>query len=229
MQSGTGAAVSAVFTDKASADRCLHELKLEGFHSPWMGVTKPAHSVPPEVNEVVDSSDGVLGAIGRFFSGTSSLRHSLTDHGVTESDAKAIDETMPAEGAIVVVSGDDRADVAASILTRAGAQVRGATTGYGQPRFNDPPASKTDADTVAGQADELDRGTGAGASGGGLGASTGFMSDRGARHDLSSDTVRSVRESTLPHAESDDAPADTQTDQASALPIFYERSSRDGH
>jgi hypothetical protein len=46
-----------------------------------------------------------------------------------------------------------------------------------------------DAAAAVGQSDELDRGTGAATSGGGLGKSTGFWSEKGARKDMKANGV----------------------------------------
>jgi len=46
-----------------------------------------------------------------------------------------------------------------------------------------------DATSTVGQADELDRGTGTATSGGGLGKSTGFWSEKGARKDMKANGV----------------------------------------
>jgi hypothetical protein len=46
-----------------------------------------------------------------------------------------------------------------------------------------------DATSTVGQGDELDRGTGTATSGGGLGKSTGFWSEKGARKDMKANGV----------------------------------------
>jgi hypothetical protein len=172
MQSGNGPALAAVFPDKAGAEACAQELKRNGFPSPWVAITKAAADEGKSTHDVASASDGTLGVIGRFFSGTSSLRRSLVDHGVPEDEAAEIDESIPPEAALVVVSPGDRLALAADILDRATAR------GF--------------SGAVAGQADELDRGTGLGASGGGLGASTGFVDDSGAARDLEASDVEDV-------------------------------------
>jgi hypothetical protein len=172
MQSGTGPALAAVFPDKAGAEACVEELKRNGFPSPWLAITKAAAEQDASAHDVASASDGTLGAIGRFFSGTSSLRRSLVDHGLPEDEAAEIDESIPPEAALVVVSPGDRLALATEILDRA--TTRGLSG------------------AVAGQADELDRGTGLGASGGGLGASTGFTDDSSAATDLAAGGIEEV-------------------------------------
>jgi hypothetical protein len=171
-QSGSGRALAAVFPDTASAEACAQELKRNGFPSPWLAVTKAATDEGPSRHEIASASDGTLGSIGRFFSGTSSLRRALVDQGLPEDEAAEIDESIQPETALVVVSPGDRLALAADILDRATAR------GFGG--------------AVAGQADELDRGTGRGSSGGGLGASTGFTDDSAAAHDLEAGEVEDV-------------------------------------
>jgi hypothetical protein len=59
-----------------------------------------------------------------------------------------------------------------------------ASVAYGS-GYDDPMAEKNpDATSTVGQSDELDRGTGTATSGGGLGKSTGFWSEKGARKDM---------------------------------------------
>ncbi|MBC5801354.1 MAG: hypothetical protein GIX03_07050 [Candidatus Eremiobacteraeota bacterium] len=186
------APIAATFADKASADTTLDELKGNGFGSAWMAVTK---AVPQDEtaatfgsnqffapHAVAQSSDGVLGALGRYFSGARSLRASLVEHGLSDDEATEIDESVPAEGAVIVVDGAQRDAEAASILSRRASQIIGAR---GE-TFERYPSTT---DTVPGQGDELDRGSGAGRSGGGLGATTGFWSDRDARKDLEANDI----------------------------------------
>jgi hypothetical protein len=160
MQTGPESAIAAVFADPHGAQAAVAALEAEGFSSPWMAVTKPANGDETLAefgsnqtyaqHDVAGSNDGVLGAIGRFLSGESSLRRSLVDHGIPEADATAVDDAMPAGGAVVVVSAGARTDAATAVFTRNGARVYGAQY---DPRHDV-------RNTVAGQGDELDRGTG---------------------------------------------------------------------
>lgn len=202
MQSGSGTSIAAVFPDEARAEACLQDLKRSGFSAPWMALTKPAAgdetaarfgTVAGSVqHEVTASSDGVFGAIGRFFSGEASLRRSLVDHGVAQSEAQAIDAAIPPDGAVVVVAVGVRGDEAAAIFAAHGADVRGATTGFGMLQDFRSRA------TGAGQGDVLDRGTGQAAAsdglGVGLGSSTGFLSDRAAKSDPGNDLDTDARD-----------------------------------
>jgi hypothetical protein len=138
--------VAAVFADREQAASTFELLKVDGFLNVWMAVTKPAaarsgdakHESPldaPPHNDVVDSSDGVLGTIGRFFTGEgNSLRRSLEDHGVDPLDAIDIDERLTPMGAVIAVISDDRAERATEILERAGGRIGG-------PRSNASPAN----------------------------------------------------------------------------------------
>ncbi len=56
-----------------------------------------------------------------------------------------------------------------------------------------------DAKATVGQSDELDRGTGAATSGGGLGKSTGFGSEKGARKDMKANGVGDTIDGKIEH------------------------------
>ncbi len=122
-------ALAAAFSDREIAHACYEALDREGFPHRWMAVTKPADAdakgdgstEATSENDVVESSDGALGAIGRFFSGEgNSLRRSLEDHGIDTVEAIAIDEALHLGGAVVVVAAHDRPEIAASILRQGG-------------------------------------------------------------------------------------------------------------
>ncbi len=128
-------AVAAAFTDRETAHACYETLEREGFPHCWMAVTKPAEEqawgdgtpAATSENDIVESSDGVLGEIGRFFSGDgNSLRRSLEDHGIDTLEAIAIDESLHLGGAVVVVASHERRDLAASILRQGGGFFYGA-------------------------------------------------------------------------------------------------------
>ncbi len=187
-----GTTLAATFADKLTADAALAELKGGGFHEAWMAVTKPARGDETTAtvgsdrafaqHAVAESSDGVIGAVGRYFSGEVSLRRALVEHGLSETEAVDIDESVPAQGAVVVVNAGDRSDEAASILSGGAIRVLDA---QGETFEHYP--SRTD--TVPGQGDELDRGTDVGRSGGGLGATTGFWSETAARKDMRANEI----------------------------------------
>lgn len=199
MQSGNGTAVAAVFGDVASAESAVRELDAAGFENPWLACVKSAPGAettePYGTNagsfehDVARSSDGVLGTFGRLVSGDGSLRRSLVDHGVPDAVASSIDASVSPDDAVVVVAATDVTG-ATAILDRCGGDVRGIAGAAGVP------VDERDTRTVGvpGQADDLDRGTGRAHSGGGLGATTGFMSDRAARHDIGDDTVDRIRD-----------------------------------
>ena len=174
--SGHNGTVAATFTDKASAEACLAELTASGFTSVWMAVTPSAAAGRPE-HAIAETSDGTLGKLERFLSGKHSLRRALVEHGVGPDEAERIDDSLALGGAVVVVEPGDRAALATEIFRRGASRVLtpGREIGGRYPSTTD---------TVPGQGDELDRGSGSGASGGGLGATTGFMSDAGARKDM---------------------------------------------
>lgn len=180
MQVGNGAAVAAVFEDRTRAKECLDELRRSGFPTPWLATTEAVasdahHRIGETANspdhDVDAASDGFLGSIGRFFSGERSLQRSLVDHGLGETSAREVDAQIPAGGAVVVVASDGRADAAAAIFAAFGGTTHGTPA---QPVGVDSKRSHADG-TVAGQGDELDRGTGRNASGG---AGTGASRDR---------------------------------------------------
>jgi hypothetical protein len=113
-------AIAAVFDDREGALWALALLREQSFPEPWMATTRPATGEASQ-NDVDESSDGVLGAIGRFFTGEgNSLRRSLEDHGIDPERARVIDETLAPLEAVVTVFVDDRRTVAADILARAG-------------------------------------------------------------------------------------------------------------
>lgn len=150
MQSGTGSAIAAIFPDHASAEACLHELQQNGFGSPWLAITKASAgdamaerygtNAGSVEHDVAASSDGMLGTIGRFFSGEVTLRRSLMDHGIAETTAHAIDAAVPQDGAVIVVAVDKRADAATSIFAAHGGDVHGVSSS-----FVSSPAPRTEA------------------------------------------------------------------------------------
>jgi hypothetical protein len=113
-------AIAAVFEDREAALSALTLLREQSFPEPWMATTQPATSEKSQ-HDVEESSDGVLGAIGRFFTGEgNSLRRSLEDHGIDPERARVIDETLAPLESVVTVFVDDRIAFAREILTRAG-------------------------------------------------------------------------------------------------------------
>ena len=214
---GSNDSLAAVFTDRSAADAAVAGLKAAGFRDVWLGLTKsmpvdqfegvaPGRTPDTEHHMVASSSDGVLGAVGRFFSGEASLRSSLRDHGVDETLAARIDESIGSNAAVVVVPAGERDAEARDLLQRSGGTVD--FEGHGFASFGAP--RSRDASSVAGQADDLDRGTGRGASGGGLGATTGMWSEAASRKDMRANGIGD-----LPDA----PPAQDGT------PEFYERRS----
>ena len=178
MQSGRFGAIAATFVDAQKAKDVFNLLLESGFEQPWMAVIEAT----PDDAKVADSSDGVMGAIGRFFGGTSSLRKSLVDHGISDDEAEGIDASIEHGGAVVVVGYGQRIEVAISLLEREGGTIRSKPAADYDPRQN------IDA-TVPGQGDELNRGSGRGNSGGGLGESTGFWSEHGAEKDMKANDI----------------------------------------
>lgn len=113
------------------------------------------------------------------------LRDGLAERGFAAASAGDVELATPSGGAVVVVDADERADIAAAVVVRFGGAVFAAD---GTPPY-DPRRTTGPADSVAGQADELDRGTGEGASGGGLGATTGLWPEAPARRDLRANAI----------------------------------------
>jgi len=113
-------AIAAVFDDREAALAALALLREQSFPEPWMATTQPASGEASQ-NDVAESSDGVLGTIGRFFSGEgNSLRRSLEDHGIDPERARVIDETLAPLETVVTVFVDERTEFARDILARAG-------------------------------------------------------------------------------------------------------------
>jgi hypothetical protein len=141
----TERAIAAVFRDHANAVRAFELLKAQGFAHPWLAITKPADdnrvaaaaataSPGASLNDVAESSDGALGAIGRFFSGEgNSLRRSLEDHGLDPADAADIDDRLPPSGAVITVYGEGRSDLAAQILRDNDGRLSGSPTLWDMP------------------------------------------------------------------------------------------------
>ena len=175
-ESGQGGTIAATFTDKSSAEACLAELKSNEFTSPWMVVTPATAAGRPE-HAIAESSDGPLGRLGRFLGGAHSLRRALIEHGVADDEAERIDASLALGGAVIVVDPGDRADLVTEIFRRGASRVLSPGRDIGG-RY------PSTTDTVPGQGDELDRGSGSGASGGGLGATTSLMGDGGAEKDM---------------------------------------------
>lgn len=216
MTRSQGAPVAATFADKSSAEVCREQLKHDHFAC-WMVVTKSGRdderpvqdkiaaavvsAQPASAREahwahaVAETSDGPLRAIGRWFSGERSLHGSLVEHGLSDTEAAEIDEELCDGGAVIVVEAGSRTEEAASILSRGATYVIGS---HGE-RFEPYPSTT---DTVPGQGDPLDRGTGIGRSGGGLGATTGFWDQHGAQKDLQANDISYERP---PSDETDDS------------------------
>lgn len=192
MRSGNGLAVAAIFGNEAAAREAMTQLEERGFRNPWLAIVETSHDTDVAQAEtsdrhaVADASDGVLGSIGRFVSGDGSLRRSLVDHGVIENVALEIDRTVEHGNAVVVISSANVASPS-DILQRLGGDVFGAGE-------TEAPDVSRDQISVPGQADDLDRGTGRAHSGGGLGSTTGFTSDRAARRDLGNELVDAVED-----------------------------------
>ncbi len=174
--SGQGGTVAATFTDESSAQACLADLRANEFTSVWMAVTPTTPAGRPE-HVIAETSDGALGKLDRFLGGKHSLRRALVEHGVGVDEAERIDASLALGGAVIVLEPGERAELANEIFRRGASRVLTAGHEIGG-RY------PSTTDTVPGQGDELDRGSGSGASGGGLGASTGFMSDGAARKDM---------------------------------------------
>ncbi len=156
MQVGNGPAIAAIFQDEAAAQRAKRELERLGYDAPWLAVVEPTTgttgtSPGPREHAVTDASDGVLGAFGRFVSGDGSLHRSLVDHGVSQPIAAKIDAAVVRGNAVVVVAAAVGSESVAQVFDDCGGDVYGVA-----PRGATPPERPT----VAGQADDLDRGTG---------------------------------------------------------------------
>ncbi|MBD5604830.1 MAG: hypothetical protein IAI48_07040 [Candidatus Eremiobacteraeota bacterium] len=121
--------VAAVFGNRESAHAALEALRAASFAEPWMATTRPAEGERSQ-NDVAESSDGVLGTIGRFFTGEgNSLRRSLEDHGIDPDEATHIDEALAPLEAVVTVFVDDADGVSGAerILEGAGGRLASRT------------------------------------------------------------------------------------------------------
>jgi hypothetical protein len=121
--------VAAVFGSRESAHAALERLRAASFAEPWIATTRPAEGERSQ-NDVAESSDGVLGTIGRFFTGEgNSLRRSLEDHGIDPIEATHIDEALAPLEAVVTVFIDDAHGVSAAerILEGAGGRLASRT------------------------------------------------------------------------------------------------------
>ena len=145
MMNSAERATAILFPDRESAQASLQALEDAGYGRPWMAVTRPAEGAYADdtsgtsanaggaadhgsEHDVAESSDGVFGAIGRFFSGEgNSLRRSLEDHGIDPDQAAEIDSMIGSHGAVIVVS-DERA---ATLAQQSGGRIAGLTAGAG--------------------------------------------------------------------------------------------------
>jgi hypothetical protein len=115
---------------------------------------------------------------------TSALSRELVDRGLSEHDAEAIVRESR-DGVVIVVRARERADAVTSIFMRFGAKIH---TGRRSEAY-DARQTTGPAESVAGQADDVDRGSGRGASGGGLGATTGLWPQSAADSDLAASDI----------------------------------------
>ena len=104
-------ALVAVFADRELARNAISQLHQEGFHKTWLGLTEPMRATDTQVQ-----SDN---ALARFFgSSEESLHDALLKHGVSEVDARKLDDTLPARSAVVTVDGKNHPELAAQIVAQ---------------------------------------------------------------------------------------------------------------
>ena len=154
-------AIGATFSDKASAERCVADLRLAGFDAPWLAVVTDESGVSEHA--VAETSDGAIGSLARYFTGRHLLRPLLLERGLAEREAASLDESVAPGGAVVVVQAHGAMARALEICGHDAARTAGGDRLQGA-RYPSTTA------TVAGQGAELDRGSGSGAGGGGRGA-----------------------------------------------------------
>jgi len=118
-QGGTQpSALVAVFATRELAKRAISRLHDEGFHHTWLGITESmgyegATGATGTATRV--ESDN---AVARFFgAGDDTLHEALLKHGVSEADAAQLDNTLPAQSAIVTVNGENHPELAVQIVS----------------------------------------------------------------------------------------------------------------
>jgi hypothetical protein len=111
-------ALVAVFNNRETAHDAGKRLRTEGFHKTWIGVTSAS---------MLESADDSAGAkIGRFLSGTTdggTLAETLVRHGVSETEALRIDDSIVLDDVILTVDGNNHPELAAQIIEDFGGDV----------------------------------------------------------------------------------------------------------
>ncbi len=122
----SGRTVAAVFADRDNAKSAIDDLHDAGFRNCWLGVTR---GDPATGETTVESGgSGVMGSIGRFFSGEGThgkaLHEVLTAHGLTADQARRIEGSVVPNSAIVTVDGENDPAEATDILEECGGSVQ---------------------------------------------------------------------------------------------------------
>lgn len=112
----------ATFADRELAHDAAHRLHEEGFHKTWVGLTRPGESA----TQTNDEEPRVSGdnPIARFFGGgNETLADALVKHGVAPEDTHRVEETIPANSAILTVHGANHPERAAEIVASCGGRM----------------------------------------------------------------------------------------------------------
>ncbi|GAC1562465.1 MAG: hypothetical protein NVS3B17_15900 [Vulcanimicrobiaceae bacterium] len=108
----------AVFATRDYAHRAISRLHEEGFHHTWLGVTEAMGDSMSARSGETSTRIEPDNAFARFFgAGGDTLHEALIKHGVAESDAAQLDNTLPADSAIVTVRGENHPELAAQIVS----------------------------------------------------------------------------------------------------------------
>lgn len=157
---GDAGTIGATFADRDSAADALHELHGAGFRNVWLGVTRGDTTTTGGATvESEETSGGIMGSIGRFFSGegaeTRALHQALIDHGMGQEQARRLEATVPDNCAIVTVQGENDPDEAIDILKRNGGSIDTSSIGS-EASTKDRVAGTSDVVATAGAGSDVD-------------------------------------------------------------------------
>lgn len=112
-------ALVAAFGDRETAHVAAKNLRDEGFHKIWIGVTYDESALKSE-------DDSIGAKLVRFFSGEadgSTLVETLTRHGVSEPEAQRVERHLEPNDVLLTVNGSNHPELAARIVEDAGGDV----------------------------------------------------------------------------------------------------------
>ncbi len=121
-------ALVAVFSNRDAASRAIEQLHDEGFHRTWLGVTEPMSGGAADGTSSRQTASTTRvendNALARFFgAGDETLHDALLRHGVSETDAAQLDDTLAARSAVVTVDGANHPELAAQIVAKCGGEM----------------------------------------------------------------------------------------------------------